>query len=555
VTRTGTRADHPDLRIDDGSRRAPRPDDTRAATRAVLALAWRLLRRGTVITALTVAGLSAFVVVQYRTTMDSTSIASLTELGANPAVRTLFGAPTALDDAGGFTVWRTGTPVAVIVGVWALLAATRATRGEEDARRWALLLTGPLPLDRIVLCHLAVLAGAPVLVGAALFTALLAAGTGVYGTALYAAGVTLVGMTFACVGILAAQLAPGRRQAAGIAGGAVAAGLLLRMVADGVDALAWLTWCTPFGLLAHVQPFADQRPAPLAVLAAMAVAAGVAAVLVARRRDLEAGPWAVSGTARPQPRWMRSPGRFALHRVRGGLLGWAAGLAAYFGLVGALTESMTRFLADNPRYAELAAEAGISGLDDSRGYAAALFGLLALPIGAVAAGLVAQDAEDEAAGRLTTLLALPVSRARWAVTVAAVSAVACTALATAAGAAYWAGALAAGIDMSLASSLAGALNGLPVALVCIGAALLALGWAPRAVFVLGWLPAIGGFLLDVLGSTFGWPDRVHALSPFTYTADVPLDAVDRGGVAVLVAAATLLGAIGVIGYSRRDLRG
>ena len=33
----------------------------------------------------------------------------------NPAIRILFGRPVALDDPGGFTVWRTGTPLAVLV--------------------------------------------------------------------------------------------------------------------------------------------------------------------------------------------------------------------------------------------------------------------------------------------------------------------------------------------------------------------------------------------------------------------------------------------------------
>ena len=55
---------------------------------------------------------------------------------ANPAIRTLFGEPVALDDPGGFTVWRTGTVLAVLLGAWALLATTRITRGEEDAGRW-----------------------------------------------------------------------------------------------------------------------------------------------------------------------------------------------------------------------------------------------------------------------------------------------------------------------------------------------------------------------------------------------------------------------------------
>ncbi len=54
--------------------------------------------------------MSAIVAVQYRTTFQgSIDQSGLRALAENPAIRILFGPPVALDDAGGFTVWRTGT--------------------------------------------------------------------------------------------------------------------------------------------------------------------------------------------------------------------------------------------------------------------------------------------------------------------------------------------------------------------------------------------------------------------------------------------------------------
>ena len=85
----------------------------------ITGLAVRLVRRGTVVVVGLVSGLSAIVVVQYRQNFaNPADTASLQVLALNPAIRVLFGVPIALNDAGGFTVWRTGTFTAVTVSAW-----------------------------------------------------------------------------------------------------------------------------------------------------------------------------------------------------------------------------------------------------------------------------------------------------------------------------------------------------------------------------------------------------------------------------------------------------
>jgi ABC-2 type transport system permease protein len=93
----------------------------------VVATVARQVRRGTVVVATMTGVLPAFVAAEYRDTFDgAVSAASLEALAENPAIRILFGPPVALDDPGGFTVWRTGTVLAVLVGIWAALVATHA---------------------------------------------------------------------------------------------------------------------------------------------------------------------------------------------------------------------------------------------------------------------------------------------------------------------------------------------------------------------------------------------------------------------------------------------
>jgi ABC-2 type transport system permease protein len=103
--------------------------------------------------------------------------------------------------------------------------------------------------------------------------------------------------------------------------------------------------------------------------------------------------------------------------------------------------------------------------------------------------------------------------------------------------------------------MAGAANTLPVAALGLAAALLALGWFPRAVVAAGMVPTAGGFLLIVLADSTGAPAWVAALSPFDHLAPVPSTPADVPGAVAMVAVAVATGAVGVLGYRRRDIRG
>ncbi len=544
-----------------GTTRRPAPSPTappapeRSGGAEVTATAVRQVRRGTGIVAVLCGALAVTVVTQYRGLDGAIGMSSLTALAENPAIRTLFGPPVALDDPGGFTVWRTGTVLAVLAGTWAVLAATRLTRGEEEAGRWDLLLAGRVTLRSSVLRTLAVLLGAAALPGVAVGTAMLLTGTASTGAVLFAAAIAGLGMTGAALGVLAAQLLPERRAASGLATAVLLGGLLTRMVADGVPALAWLHWLTPFGLVGRTAPFAADRVLPLAVLAGLVAVVAVVAVALATGRDVGTGRLPGRERGRTPSRLLGSLAGLAVHRTRRPTLTWGVGLAAYFLLIGLLATAMVDFLRENPLFARLAEQAGIVELGSVAGYVASLFSLLAVPVGAFAAGRIAAAAHDESAGRLTLLFSLPVGRVRWAATEAAAVALGCVVLAAVAGLATWVGTVWVGAGLGVDDALRGALSVVPVALLCVGAALAALGWAPQAVLALGVLPAAGGYLLLVLADTFGWPAWVRALSPFGYLASVPAEPMDVAGALGMLAVAAVLTAVGLVGYARRDLRG
>jgi ABC-2 type transport system permease protein len=521
--------------------------------RAVSRLTVRQLRLGAVAIALICGGMSALAASQYKPISDILDTSGLRALSENPAIRILSGPPVALDDPGGFTVWRTGPPLSVLASLWIVLAATRITRGEEDGRRWDLLLAGRLRMADVVVRCLAALVGSATLIGVAVAAGLLAARTEPTGAVIHAAGITGVALTFATTAVLAAEVMPTRSGATGLAVAALGVSVLLRMIADGSHQLAWLAWATPFGLTARAAPYADNRIVPLIVLGAFPIVLGAAALLAARHRDLGDGIVAAPDSRRPRTRLLQSIFGFALRRTGRITFWWATGIATYFLLVGATLAWLLELFQTNPRFAELAAAAGLGGHKLVNVIAAALFSVLAVLTGLYSAMRLAAMVSDEKAGRWTLLFAQPISRVRLMSTEIVATTGGVVALHFSAAVAIWSGAKTTGAPLQLSDSFAGALNSVPVALLALGTAAVGVGWLPSATLAIGALPVVGGFLVNLVIQTTKAPGWVVNLSPLAHLAAVPDTPPNWVATTMFLLIGAILTGLGVYGYVQRDL--
>ncbi|MEU4422295.1 hypothetical protein AB0F81_16845 [Actinoplanes sp. NPDC024001] len=525
-----------------------------APGRTVTWLAFRQIRRGALIVTGLAVGMTAVVVTSYAQVMaDPAAARGLQSLAANPAIRTLFGAPVGLDTAGGFTVWRIGTVFAVLLAAWSILAVTRITRGEEDAGRWDVLLSGRLPLRNVLIRHIAAVMVVAAATAIAITAVLLVAGTPAAGALVHGVGTGVLGTFFAAVAALAAQVHPARSPATGAAVAVLGVSLLARMIGDGVTALGWLHWLSPFGLLALSGPYVQDRILPLVLLAmATAIVAAVALTAVGRR-DVQGGLLAPAAGRPPRTRLLASVETFAVRRVLRPLTGWMIGIGAYYLLIGLTAVSVTGFLRDNPAMAGQAAQAGFDALGSIAGFAASLFALLALPAGVFTAVRMGDLIAAETGRRLTLLVSGPVTRIRLLGAEIAVTAVAAAILVTGAGLLTWAGVTVMGGELAIGAALRGVWNVLPIVLLSLGVAVFAVGWVPRLTGLLGTLPAVGGFLLLVIAESVAAPSWVRDLSPFAHLAPVPLTGPDMTASTIMLASAAALTAAGLVGYRHRDL--
>jgi ABC-2 type transport system permease protein len=229
-------------------------------------------------------------------------------------------------------------------------------------------------------------------------------------------------------------------------------------------------------------------------------------------------------------------------------------VGTYFLIIGLIATTMTGFLADNPVFADAAGQAGFANLGSVRGYTATLFALLAVPVGVFAAERLGAFATAEADRRLVLLAAQPISRVRLLAAEAAVVTSATVLLTTAAGAATWLGVVVTGGYLPVPQALAGVWNTIPVALLCVGAAMAGIGLLPGSATVIGMVPAVGGFLLLVVAESADAPGWVSDLSPFAHLAPVPVTAPNWPAAATMTGLALLAAAIGAAAFRRRDLR-
>jgi ABC-2 type transport system permease protein len=478
----------------------------------------------------------------------------------NAAWSALFGPLRDLDTVAGYTAYKSGMTVIILGAIWGLLVATRVTRGEEDAGRWELFLSGQTTHARA-----SVQAAIGLGVGfVALWvpTAVLTIGAGAspkvdigIGTSLFSVTALLTAAAmFMAIGMFVGQLAATRRDANLVGAGVLAGSYLIRMAADSDPGLGWLRWLSPIGWIEELRPLTGSEPFAFIPIVALIASLVVAAIVIAGRRDL--GASAIAIRERPKPRTLLLGGQAGLtiRLIRPVIAAWVVALfvsGLVFGLV-----------------AQAAGEAvqGIPGLEDAirrlggsaAGTASYLGFVFVVAAGLVAiavAGQIAAARNEEASGHLDNLLVRPVARCRWLAVRLGVAfglAVGASALA---GVAAWLGASSQRADVGFGQLLAAGLNVVPPAVFILGIGGLAFGMWPRGAIGVAYGLVVWSFLVETLATVFDSNHWLRDTSPLLHVAPVPAADPNWTAAIWLVGLGVLAAAAGVAAFGRRDLVG
>lgn len=474
-------------------------------------------------------------------------------VGASPVSYLMSGRQAGIDTIGGIVANEISQVAQLGICLMVMFLVIRHTRAEEESGRAELLRSGVLGRHASTLAAMLYAVSAAVLIGVVTTGSMLAASLNTVGSLTYGAGLTLLGLCYVTLSLLAAQLASSARGALALAGGIVAAGYLVRGVGAMQDNA--LVWVSPFGWAQAMNAFGEERWWPALLLLALTGALLATSVWVTAHRDFAGGvlhPRLGPSSAGPL---LGTPVGLVLRLQRGLLIGWGMGLFALGLLYGAVMPTVPDLVASNPDIAEFigaSVDAEQALIDAFLRY---IFLFMAVLSTGFAVTSVLRLRSEEETGRAEMVLATTVRRSSWVGATLVVATLGTTVLSVLMGLGL---ALGYGVGMhdwdEPPGQVVAQLSYVPGVLLLMAIAAALTGLLPRA-SLLAWAPVTFVAVQALLGETLRLPDWVNGISPFWHLPGLPVEPYQVTPTLVLLTLTAALVVLTMWGYRRRDITG
>ena len=496
-------------------------------------------------------------------TTEAARMSAARLLAVNPATLVLRG-PVPNTSTGALVINDALWILGVLAALMSILAVVRHTRQNEETGRAEMVGAAPVGRHAGLAAALIVTVGANIVLALFLALVLIVNGLPTEGALAAGSAIGAIGIAFAGVAAIAAQLSESAGGASGLAGAILVVTFLLRGVGDSLGELqaggvtvesAWPSWLSPLGWAQRMSAFGENNWWVLGLFAALFVAAVGVAFVLTGRRDFGLGMIPARRGPAIAARSLLSPLGLAWRLQRGTLLSWAIGMVVAGALFGSVGKQAQDLLKDNPQFAETLSRLGGSGASFVDSFFAAMLGIMGAISAAYALQALLRLHAEESGGRLEPVLATAVSRPRWMLShviiavIGVISLMLLLGLST--GATY---VLVTGESWSRAVALTGAaLVQVPAVLVLVGFVIAAFGLLPRWAVALAWAGLALSMVLGPLGEILGLPQWAMDLSPFSHLPAAPAEWITATPIVSLLGIAGALIAAGLVFFRRRDL--
>ncbi|MGH3735259.1 MAG: ABC transporter permease [Micromonosporaceae bacterium] len=474
-------------------------------------------------------------------------------VGDNPAMKAMTGPGYGIDNYtyGAMMSNEYLGFMVIFVALMSVLMVVRHTRTEEETGRAELVRAAVVGRHAQLTAALLTAVVANLLLGVLLAAGMASLGietVDTEGSIVFAAAYVAVGLVFAAIAALTAQISEYGRAAAGMAGALIGVAYLLRAIGDVAD--NGLSWLSPIGWVQASAPYVENTWWPLLLALAVAGALAVVAFVLGGRRDVGAGLRQPGAGRATGSRLLGTPEGFAWRLQRSGVIWWALAMFL-FGMSYGSAVNVIESYADNEVVAQMIESIGGATLVES--WLSMIISLLAVVCTIFAIIAALRPRREETSGRAEPVLATALSRTRWMATHVGIALLGGTALLAVTGAGLGVGAAASSGDAGyLWPVLSAALAYAPALWVTTGMAVAGFGLLPRAT-ALAWALVVYAILITYLGGLLDLPGWALNLSPYTHVPRMPADEFTATPLLILTGVAAVLVALGLAGFRRRDL--
>ncbi len=487
-----------------------------------------------------------------------------TLLAANPAMR-LFGLPIGTD-MGHILMLRSFVTLAILAAFVSTFLVIRHTRQNEEVGRSELVKSGPVGRYSFLTSSLILVLLVNSILGLLIATGFILGDLPIRGAILVGTAAGLVGLAFASIAFICAQVAQTSRSANNLAASTIGVsfilsgiGSVLGQARDGHLAVIdphWASWLSPIGWAQTMRPFAENNLSIIWLFVIFSLICIVTAWILASKRDDGQGILAASSGKASASSWLLSLTGLNWRLNRGVFIGWLIGSTATAAVFAVMAPDVSELLSQAEGIADI-----LIAATGSADIVLAFFGAGTGIAGILSAIYVVQmvlKLRVEENRALELMFSGKLSKSRWLIS-STLYIVATTTLIL----------LAFGLVTSLLSNLMledfanlfseiviGSMVQLPAVLLIMSLVLTAFALLPRLTNALAWsILSISIIFSPFFSSMFNLPDALINLSPLAHSPSVPpLDNLEAEPLIILSVIALVLISISIIAFRRRDLQ-
>ncbi|MDD2235125.1 MAG: ABC transporter permease [Desulfitobacteriaceae bacterium] len=442
---------------------------------------------------------------------------------------------------------------ALIVAIMSILLVARHTREDEDAGRIEMVRSLPVGLLSNLTAAFLVLFIANIVLSVLVGFGLYALGfetMDLRGSLIYGASMGAVGVFFAALTCLFAQLASSNLAVLGYSFGFLIVAYIVRGIGDmGYEVLSLIT---PLGLILRTEVYVNDYWWPVLACLAISIIIFALSLYLYSIRDLGAGFISTKPGRKNASGFLSSPLGLALRLQRTSIIAWMLGMFVLGAAYGSILGDLEGFLDTSGMILQMIPEA--EGMNVTERFITMLITILTI-LGAIPILLfILRLNSEESDGRTGHLLARAVSRNSILGSYTFIAIIAAPIIQLMSVFGLWSAAIFVMEDViSLNTLIKAALVHLPAMWIMVGLAVFLIGFVPRLTGLV-WVYLGYSFFIVYLGEMLQLPDWMAKSTPFGHIPQVPIDDVNLLTLAILMFIAIFLIAAGFIGYNKRDIR-